>query len=160
VWQVVAYLRSLNASQGNAGGDAEKGAALFRNKGCAQCHRLHGQGGRTGPDLTEIGMRRSSEHLRQALLEPNADVRQRYWVVTFTDGMGGRQEGFLMNEDTYTVQLLNAAGQLRTYEKSKVTNYKVEKISRMPTYKGQLGEGDVRDLVTYLASLRPERGTR
>src|SRR5438105_1392778 len=80
VWQVIAFLRSLNAaSEPSSPTAAAQGETLFNRNGCAQCHRVNGAGGRMGPDLSAIGKTRSPEHLRQSLLEPNADVRKRYW---------------------------------------------------------------------------------
>ena len=52
------------------------------------------------------------EHLRAALVDPQADVRQRYWVVSFRDTSGKSQEGFLMNEDSYTVQFMDMSERL------------------------------------------------
>src|SRR5947209_4565 len=74
VWQVIAYTRSLNADSDRATRtDVTKGKLLFRNSGCTGCHRVNGEGGRLGPDLSEIGKTRSREHLRQAILNPEAD---------------------------------------------------------------------------------------
>jgi cytochrome c553 len=66
--------------------------------------------------------------------------------------------GFLMNEDTYSVQFINPAGQLQSYSKSGLKNYKVEKISKMPSYKDRLSKKEVDDVVAYLSSLRPKTG--
>jgi len=159
VWQVVSYLRSLNARPA-AKGNAAAGAKLFTELGCGGCHRIRGEGGRLGPDLSEIGRARSLDHLRQAILDPNADVRQRYWVVRYTDASGSRREGFLMNEDTYTAQILDTSENLVTVVKSAVRDYRVEKTSKMPSIKGKATEAQAEDLVAYLASLRPQGESR
>ena len=161
VWQVVAYVRSLNeAYRAKVAGDRMEGQKVFRAKGCPQCHRINGEGGRLGPDLTNIGKTRAPAHLRQAVIEPNADVRQRYWVVRATSRDGKTYNGFLMNEDTYSVQLIDFEEQLRSLEKAELKEYKVEKPSTMPDYKDALAETELEDLVAYLSSLRPEGGAR
>lgn len=172
VWQVVAYIRSLNAGREARPAAEERspnvaravmldsavvlGAGHFRIKGCLQCHRVNGEGGRLGPDLSDIGRTRSVEHLRIALVDPNADVRQRYWVVSFRDASGKSQEGFLMNEDTYTVQFIDMNERLHSLGKSGLKDYSVGKTSRMPSFKNSLSSSELEQLVAYLSSLRPK----
>jgi len=156
VWQIIAYIRSLNASAERPAGDVARGAALFRSKGCTGCHRVNGEGGGLGPDLTQVGKIRSIEHLRQSIVDPSADVQPRYWVASFRDAAGQPGEGFVMNEDTYSVQLMDMNQQLHSYEKVELRDYKVEKVSKMPSYMDSLTGQPLSDLVAYLASLRPE----
>jgi cytochrome c oxidase cbb3-type subunit III len=160
VWQVIAYVRSLSQQRGPASGDAAHGSKVFAAKGCMNCHRVSGEGGRIGPDLTEIGRIRSAEHLRQAVVSPNADVRERYWVVSFKDKAGKAQTGFLMNEDTYTVQFMDLSGQLHSEMKAELRDYKVDKNSKMPSFQGKLTDAELNDLVAYLSSLRPKGGVQ
>jgi cytochrome c oxidase cbb3-type subunit III len=161
VWQIVAYIRSLNAgSAGKPAGDPGAGAGVFRSSGCANCHRVAGSGGRLGPDLSLIGQTRSPENLRQSIVDPNADVRSRYRLVECKDRSGKSYEGFLMNEDTYNVQFIGMDQQLHTLAKAGLAQYKVERTSKMPSYRGKLSEAQVQNLVAYLSSLRPEGGAR
>ncbi len=161
IWQLVAYIRSLNAAaSAPTAGDPARGAVLFRSTGCFQCHLVNGEGGRLGPDLTHIGQIRSPEHLRQSVIDPNADVRKRYWVIRCKDKSGKEYEGFLMNEDTYTVQFLDMHEQLHSFAKAELKDYRVEKASKMPAYKSAFTEEQLQDLVAYLASLRLQRGGR
>ncbi|MEJ7606661.1 MAG: c-type cytochrome, partial [Bryobacteraceae bacterium] len=158
VYQVVAYLRSLNqASASPVRGDRSAGEALFGSAGCTQCHRVKGSGGRMGPDLTHIGNTRSPHHLRQAIVDPAADVRQRYWVVDLTTDAGKSASGFLMNEDTYSVQFIDFAGQLHSIEKSGLKVFRLQKSSKMPSYKDRFTQSEMDNLVAYLSSLRPAK---
>ncbi len=156
IWQIIAYIRSLNASADRPTGDVARGVGLFRSKGCIGCHRVNGQGAGLGPDLSQIGKMRSLEHLRQSIVDPSADVQPRYWVASFKDSTGKAVEGFVMNEDTYTVQLMDMNEQLHSYEKPSIKEYKVEKNSKMPSYRESLTGEQINDLIAYLASLRPE----
>jgi cytochrome c oxidase cbb3-type subunit 3 len=161
VWQVVAFIRSLNAGkETEPTADVARGAELFKSKGCYQCHRVNGEGGRLGPDLSDIGRTRSVEHLGAAVADPNADVRQRYWVVSFKDASGKSQEGFLMNEDTYTVQFIDMNERLHSLNKSGLKDYKLDKTSRMPSFKDTLSAAELEQLVSYLSSLRPKGGVQ
>jgi len=161
VWQVIAYIRSLNAMSGQPLATAvAAGEAVYKREGCVDCHRVNGAGGRMGPDLSSIGKTRSAEHLRQSILEPNADVRQRYCVVSATDAAGKTIEGFLMNEDTYTIQFIDLSGRLYSVEKAGLKSLKIDRVSKMPPYKGKLSEDQVNGLVAYLSSLRPAGGVQ
>ena len=161
LWQVVAYIRSLSAASSAKGsGDPGHGREIFLAKGCMHCHRVNGQGGRLGPDLTDIGQRRAVSYLRESVLDPNADVAERYWVVGFNDSSGKRHSGFVMNEDTYSVQFLDFNEQLASFEKAGLKDYQVVKTSKMPSYKGILSDPEVDDLVAWLSSLRPEGSAR
>ena len=158
VWQVVAYLRSL-AQREPPKGDAARGATLFASRGCAGCHRVAGQGGRSGPDLTQVGSSRSTRHLREAMTDPGADVRQRYWLVTARGDDNRPVTGFLMNEDTYTVQFIDADNNLRSLSKAGLRDYMVQKKSAMPSF-AKLPAAELDDLTAYLSSLRRPGGSR
>ena len=127
---------------------------LFKNQGCEQCHRINGEGGRMGPDLSEIGRMRAREHLRQAIVEPAADVRRRYWVVSLSAADGRKYEGFLMNEDTYTVQVIDDKERLLSFDKATLKSYELAKTSPMPSLEKTFTAEEVSDLVAYLLSLK------
>ena len=161
VWQVIAFIRSLNeASHGTAAGDRGHGERIFLSSGCSSCHRVQGNGGRMGPDLTNIGKIRSAQHLRESVINPAADVRQRYWIVDLVTEEGKPITGFLMNEDTYSVRFIDFNGELGSHPKSDLKSYRVQKTSRMPSYKDRFSVKDLDDLVAYLSSLRPGEGGR
>ena len=63
IWQVAAHVRRLGrVDQTPVPGDPVRGEGIYRGKGkCAPCHTVKGEGGRMGPDLSEIGARRSPE---------------------------------------------------------------------------------------------------
>ena len=160
VWQVVAYVRSLSRRRG-AGrppGDPARGAKLFREKECDLCHLVQGEGGVQGPDLSVIGSQRSVEHLRQAILDPNATVLREYWIARVTHENGAAYSGFVVNEDTHTVQILDFSRGLQSLAKRDFRKFEIDKSSVMSSYRDRLSETEVQDLVAYLWSLqRPGR---
>jgi putative heme-binding domain-containing protein len=161
VWQIVAYVRTLGAAGAaeRPSGDAARGATLFREKGCATCHLVRGEGGvQQGPDLTFIGSQRSVEHLRRAILDPNAEVSLQYRVARIALTNGTTYSGFLMNEDTYTVQVLDFSKGLKSLSKREVRALDIDKNSLMPSYKDKLSQSEMNDLLAYLWSLRRQPG--
>ena len=77
-FNVVAYLRNMNATSGvrsvaAASGDAGRGKALFEGKGaCNTCHRVRGEGSRSGPDLSEAGLMLRAIEIETSILDPDA----------------------------------------------------------------------------------------
>ncbi|MCW5982262.1 MAG: c-type cytochrome [Bryobacteraceae bacterium] len=156
-WQIVAYVRSLSArsAKRQVPGDAAAGEQVFRGRGaCAQCHMVNGEGGRTGPDLSDAGGMRSAAFLRAALLEPDAYVRRAWWTYRLRTKAGEQVSGLALNQDTYSIQLLDAKGQLRSFAKSDLAGVEIDRKSPMPAYGGMLSQEEVDHVVAYLASLR------
>jgi putative heme-binding domain-containing protein len=160
LWQVVAYVRSLSRrpSHAAASGDAARGKQLFTGKGgCQMCHMVEGEGGRQGPDLSFIGETRSLDHLRTSLLKPNERLQTYDRAIRAVTREGKTITGRRLNEDTYSVQLLDSQEKLVSLLKEEVTEYEVLRESPMPSYEGKLSDAELDDLVAYLASLQRKR---
>src|SRR5580700_8680651 len=81
LWRVVAYVRRLGAAgaEEKAAGDPKAGQGIYEGKGgCAACHVVNGSGGRLGPELTEVGLRRSLNFLRDSIVDPGAYIDPDY----------------------------------------------------------------------------------
>jgi putative heme-binding domain-containing protein len=156
LWQIVAYVRSLSQARNAAppAGNPARGQKLFHERGCIGCHLVRGEGGVRGPDLSVIGSQRSAEYLRQAILDPNAQVQHEYWVAKITVENGTEYSGFLINEDSYAVQVLDFSRGLLSLAKHDFRNFKVDKSSLMPSFKDRLTASEVDDLMAYLWSLQ------
>jgi putative heme-binding domain-containing protein len=160
LWQVIAYVRTLAKSGGVKAppGDTSRGATLFATRGCAGCHLVRGVGGVNGPDLSFVGSQRPTDQLRKSILEPNEQVDQAYWVADIVLENGTPYKGFLLNEDTYHVQMLDPSKGLVTLPKRDFRKFVVQKTSLMPSYQGKLAEPELQDLVAYLWTLQRPRG--
>ncbi len=162
VWQIVAYLKSLNVDPGDyvLPGSADRGRDLFFDKGnCIACHMVRGEGGRLGPDLSTVANRRKPEELKADLTHPDETVEPRWWTVKVTRPDGSVVEGLRMNEDTFTVRLMDARENLWHFSKGEVRSIERIETSTMPSAERTLTPGEVDDLVAYLFSLRKESGT-
>jgi putative heme-binding domain-containing protein len=153
--QVVAYLRSrATLPDAAAGGDAVRGQALFAGKGeCFACHRIGGEGSRLGPELSGIGLLRISDELAASLLAPNEKVQpnHRFYSVTTRDGR--EVTGRLLNQDAFSVQLLDTDEKLRSFMKTDLRQYGFAP-SPMPSLRGAFDDQELADLVQYLLTLR------
>jgi putative heme-binding domain-containing protein len=154
---IVAYLRSAKSGPASTltGGDAAHGKALFEGKGqCITCHRVQGSGSRMAPDLSDIGMQRRAVELEKSLIDPGSGVLPQYRFVQVTPKSGPAITGRLLNEDTFTLQLIDSQEKLRTFVIADLRDYSVFKTSRMPSYKEKLSRQELADMVSYLVSLK------
>jgi putative heme-binding domain-containing protein len=154
---IVAYVRTMR----NAGaivvaaGDARRGKVIFEGNGtCRNCHRVDGQGSRIAPDLSEIGMVRSADALQRSLLDPTANMRPINRPVRAVTKDGKVINGRRLNEDTYSLQLIDAQERLVSLAKADLKEYSVGKTSLMPSYKDKLNAQELADVVAYLQTLK------
>src|SRR5215471_2718980 len=151
---VVEYVRSLWRTEvAKVPGDPARGKTYYEGKGaCGACHIIDGRGGNLGPDLTNIGARRSAGYLRESLTDPGASVREEYLVVSIVTRDGKRIRGIRLNEDSFTIQLRESSGDFRSLRKADITELKKEfSSSLMPGYRDSLSSGEIDDLVAFLA---------
>ena len=156
---IVAYLRSMStggpASRGpSMAGDGGRGKALFEGRGrCLECHRVNGSGGFLGPDLSGIGGLRRAAALERSILDPSAEVRADNRTARLIKSDGTSIAGRLLNQDTYSLQVIDAGGKLISVSKDGLRGFEIMKGSAMPEYKGKMTAQEVADLVAYLTSL-------
>lgn len=159
VWQLVAYIGSLryDPSTVKLAGDPEAGRQLFNGRGeCSSCHMVNGRGARMGPDLSRIGEDQRPEDLLDALVNPDADVDPRWWRLRVTGPDGTTREGFRMNEDSFSLRIMDDDENLWSFPKNRIQDYERIESSTMPGYDQDLTEDELDDLVAYLFSLRRE----
>src|SRR5262245_19172948 len=145
IWQIVAYLRTLQQPPAPAAGDAKHGETLFFGTArCASCHIVQGRGGRLGPELSTVGSSRSRAYLVESIRDANRQLTQnrnfgdtialKYDTVTAVTRDGRTIVGVPMNEDTFTVQVMDSSERVHSLQKSALTSLKHEDRSLMPSY--------------------------
>jgi putative heme-binding domain-containing protein len=153
---IVAYIRSMRDSHAAtvAVGDARRGREIFAGKGaCMSCHRVNGQGSRMAPDLSDIGTVRSARALEESLLDPTSSMLPMNRSVRGVTRDGKVVTGRRLNEDTFSVQLIDADEHLVSLAKADLKEYTVIKTSAMPSYRTKLSTAELGDLVAYLLTL-------
>ena len=154
---ILAYLRTAATSGRTAApnGDQARGKAIFEGKGgCAGCHRVYGNGSRVGPDLSDVGALRRAAEIELSILDPNAEVlpQNRYYRATTKNGevVTGR----LLNEDTFSLQLLDTKHRLMSIQRTDLREAGFLNESPMPSYRDKLTKAEQDDVVAYLLSLK------
>ena len=129
----------------------QQGARFVTTKACASCHRLFGEGGDIGPDLTGA-QRMNLDYVLENVLDPSAIVPREY-QVTVVETKGGRTISGIVkkeNDAAITLQLQNEVVVLPIGDIDRRT---ATKLSMMPDGAfEQMKLEEVRDLVAYLAS--------
>lgn len=136
-------------------GDVERGQLVFRrgDLSCLKCHSISGAGGNIGPDLSAIGPSNPIDYLVQAVLEPDAAVKEHYatQVVITTEGLIAT--GIVADENDDRLVLRTAEGVDRSIPKADV-ELREKGNSLMP--KGLvkfMTRQEFVDLVRFLAEL-------
>jgi cytochrome c oxidase cbb3-type subunit III len=154
---IIAYLRNMRDfdSRKTLIGDPARGRAVFEGKGeCARCHRVNGKGPRVAPDLSDIGTVRTPDSLQRAIVDPEAEQRPANRSVRAVTRDGKVITGRRLNEDTYTVQLIDEQEHLVSLVKANLREYGLVRRTSMPAYRDKLAADELADLLAYLLSLK------
>ncbi len=158
VTALLAYVRSLAADHSSPVklGDPEKGKALFESNGCLNCHRVGDKGSYTALNLSDAGLFHPPSYIERALLDPDASLAADpgSGEIRAVTKQGKVISGRRLNEDTYTIQLMDEHQNLVSLDKSDLRSLIVVEESPMPSLKGKLTDAQISDLVAYLSTLR------
>ncbi len=137
-------------------GDPHRGEAVFRRASlaCLTCHAIGGAGGKVGPDLTSIGASAPMDYLVEALLLPNAKIKEGYPAVIVELRDGEETTGTLARETQEELFLRLASGQELAIPKNRIARREIGRLSLMPAgLLEPLSEGDRLDLYAFLGRL-------
>jgi putative heme-binding domain-containing protein len=151
---LAAALAKAGGQTDTPAGDASRGKALVESSGCFDCHRIGDRGSRVGPNLSDIGGRRTPVRLQQALAAPDEEVLPENRFVRVVTKEGATITGKLLNQDAISVQLINPKEELKSYLRANLREYTIVDKGLMPSVQGKLTGQQVTDIVTYLSSLK------
>jgi putative heme-binding domain-containing protein len=143
-------------------GDPRRGALLFADAGgaaCGRCHRVGGEGGEVGPDLSDVGGKYRRADLIEAVLEPSRQVVEGYRPTTLALVDGRVLTGLVRGESAEGLTLVDPEGRSHRVRSGEVEERKTSAASIMP--EGLVDRIEPRafaDLIAYLESLRPKPG--
>ena len=133
-----------------AGGprNLEAGHELAR-KTCLTCHRLYGEGGEVGPDLTGVG-RSSLDALLANVIDPNQVVGIGYENVMVETKDGRSVSGRLVEDTDSRIKLLSVGPKEEIVAKADIATMKTSELSVMPEGLEQMPDADFRNLILYI----------
>lgn len=148
--QQAVRLKQVLSPAAVAAADAKHGRALF-TKSCAACHKLFGEGGKIGPELTG-SQRANVDYVLENVLDPSAKVGRLYQVTILELADGRVVQGVVTEENDLSLTVQTANEQL-VIAKSEIDQRQQTPLSLMPDgLFDKLNDEEIRDLMAYLAS--------
>jgi quinoprotein glucose dehydrogenase len=123
---------------------------------CVRCHRLGQEGSNVGPDLAGIASKRDAEYLYRAVVDPSADIDEKYRTQMVLLDSDEVVQGVQIAETDEILKLANTQGEIVEVSKEEIVEVSENKVSLMPEIKEVLTPREVRDLVAYLSTLKAE----
>ncbi|MFT5411491.1 MAG: putative membrane-bound dehydrogenase-like protein [Verrucomicrobiales bacterium] len=137
-------------------GDFSRGKQLFFTKAaCATCHRVSGQGGVLGPNLTTIAEIRSGPDLLESVVYPSASIVQGYEPYIVETKSGEFTTGIVLSETPDTLILLGADLGEKNIPVGEIAHRRIAPISLMPQGLDlALTNEEFADLMAFLQGLK------
>lgn len=165
---VTAYLASLQDGDNipdewkphlEGEGDPVEGRKLFFDAEgkafCSKCHRVNGEGGKVGPELSYVGTTRSRAFILESLLAPKKVITAGYKAVLILTKKGKFITGVKVNEDDASLDIVDKEGNPLHILKSAIKKFKTQKISIMPgNFIDILSADEIRNLLAFLNTLK------
>lgn len=132
----------------------ENGKNMYNASMCSSCHRVRGEGGEIGPDLTQLGTRFSVNDMLEAIIDPNKSISDQYAATIFYLKNGKSVVGRLISQDDNKYSISQnpfAPATLRDIPKNEVARTALSDVSIMlPGMINRLNEEELKDLMAYL----------
>jgi len=136
------------------GGDPKSGFSLYQQR-CAACHTLFSAGGNLGPDLTSY-QRDQTDTLLLSIINPSAEIRSGYEMVTVKTIDGRTLSGFLARNEIEMLSLRIIGGNEVILRRDELLSIELQPGSLMPAgLLNGLSDSQLQDLWSYLRSPQP-----
>ena len=149
--QRAAFLASVEKE-----GNARRGAQIYQRPTllCSTCHKINGEGGKLGPDLSTLGTFSPASGILESLLNPSDNIKQGYETVVLTRKDGTTVSGTLQRRSDTGAVIMDANNQIINVPNEDIAKLFISPISMMPGgLTNSLSEDELRDLLKYLSQL-------
>lgn len=141
------------------GGDAERGKNIFfRNQEaqCVRCHSYDDMGGNAGPRLNGVAARLTRPQILEALINPSARLAPGFGMVTLNLKDGKTVSGLLQAENSTSLTIRVSGRQNEVIRKEQIVK-KINAASSMPEMRYILSKKEIRDMVSFLSTLKEDK---
>lgn len=139
------------------GGNAENGRKIFFEKAeasCLRCHKVKGEGGEAGPELTGIASKRDRAYLLESIVTPNASIAPGFESVLITKKNGQQVAGIVRSETDAEMVVVSPEDGVVNVKKADIQNREKSPSGMLEGVADAIGARDLRDVIEYLASLK------
>jgi putative membrane-bound dehydrogenase-like protein len=135
--------------------NAKKGEIVFQ-KSCGSCHKMYGNGGNIGPELTGSN-RANLDYFLFNVLNPSGEIQEDYKLVVITTRDGRTYSGNVIAENDRQVTMRIVGKESSKINKSEIQSREVMPSSLMPVgILETIQENEVLDLVKYMQTMKPK----
>jgi quinoprotein glucose dehydrogenase len=140
-----------------AGGNAARGRTIFFDKAevsCVRCHKIDGNGGEVGPDLSKISSQQKRDYLLEAIVLPDKQIAKGFDTVVLALVSGKVVSGIVKEDTGKSLKLITPEGQTIVVAKSDIEEQARGKSAMPEDVVQKLTKSELRDLVEFLAGLK------
>ncbi|MFN7732495.1 MAG: heme-binding protein [Pirellula sp.] len=138
------------------GRNFENGRNMYAAARCVICHRFGGEGGSTGPDLTQVAGRFALPDLVDAIVRPSQVISDQYKTVVLKTNDDTVHTGRIVSDAGGKLTVVvdpEDASKTVTLDRSEIAEEKTSNVSLMPAeLLRKLNEDEVLDLLAYVLS--------
>lgn len=139
----------------------ENGRKMYAATRCVLCHRFAGEGGATGPDLTQLAGRFDMAALTEAIMEPSKVISDQYQSSLILTSDDTVLTGRIVSETGTQISVLTDpedSTQVQDIPKSEIEEIRGSSVSIMPKeLLKDLNRDEILDLLAYLLSRGNEK---
>lgn len=139
------------------GGDARAGGRVFREKAevyCLRCHKVRGEGGEVGPELTGLGQKKEREYLLESIVMPSKQIAEGFETRVLALADGTVLTGVVKNESDDTLTLITPEAVVMQVAKDQVEEQRGGDSAMPADLVEKLTLRELRDLIEFLATVR------
>jgi putative heme-binding domain-containing protein len=151
-----AYLKykKLLTDQAISKSNPVRGRTVFKST-CGPCHKMYGEGGSIGPDLTGSN-RTNVEYLLSNVMDPSGEIQDDYKMVVVTTRDGRNYAGNIASENERQLVMRVPGQDAVVINKSNIQSRETTGVSMMPPgLFNNLSDQDVLALVAFLRTMDP-----
>ncbi len=148
-WSFDELLSYLDTKEGKSGSPS-RGAQVFHDAQCVNCHRFNGKGERIGPDLSAVSQRFTRKEVLESIIYPNQVVSDQYASKIVTAN-GKTYTGIAVKNADGGMTVLQSDGKKAELAAADIEDVQPSKLSTMPEgLVNRLSLEQIADLFAFL----------